>query len=46
MDNLKKANKDVSWVQQVLQQHSAEVRDTWLLTVDGGDHVLFYRKEN
>ena len=46
MDNLKKANKDVSWVQRVLQQHSAEVRDTWLLTVDGGDHVLFYRKEN
>lgn len=44
-DNLKKANKTPSWVQKVLQQHNASVKDTWLLTVDGGDHVLFYRKE-
>ena len=45
MENLKKANKDVSWVQKVLQQHDAGIRDTWLLTVDGSDRVLFYRKE-
>ena len=45
MENLKKANKDVSWVRKVLQQHGAEIRDTWLLTVDGSDRVLFYRKE-
>ena len=43
--NLKKANKDMFWVQRVLQQHNAEIKDTWLLTVDSGDHVLFYRKE-
>ena len=45
VENLKKANKDVPWVQKVLQQHDAGIRDTWLLTVDGSDHVLFYRKE-
>ncbi len=45
VDNLKKAGKDPSWVQRVLQQHNAGIRDTWLLTVDGSDHVLFYRKE-
>ena len=45
VENLKKAGKDPGWVQRVLQQHSAQIRDTWLLTVDGADHVVFYRKE-
>ena len=44
-ENLKKANKDMAWLQRVLQQQHAEIKDTWLLTVDGSDHVLFYRKE-
>ena len=44
-ENLEKANKDVSWVQRVLKQHDAEIKDTWLLTVDAGDRVVFYRKE-
>ncbi len=44
-ENLQKANKDVSWVQRVLKQHDAEIKDTWLLTVDAGDRVVFYRKE-
>ena len=44
-ENLQKANKDSAWVQNVLRQHDAGLKDTWLLTVDGGDHVLFYRKE-
>ncbi len=44
-ENLQKANKDVSWVQRVLQQHDARIRDTWLLTVDAADRVVFYRKE-
>lgn len=45
VENLKKANKDIAWVNKVLGQHNAGIPDTWLLTVDGSDHVLFYRKE-
>ena len=44
-ENLKIAKKDTAWVQKVLKQHDADIRDTWLLTVDANDHVLFYRKE-
>ena len=44
-DNLKKAKKDPLWVQKILQQKGASLQDTWLLTVDGSDRVLFYRKE-
>ncbi len=44
-DNLKKAGKTTSWVQKVLKQHDADIQSTWLLTVDKGDHILFYRKE-
>ena len=44
-ENLRKANKDFSWVQQVLKQRSAGIEDTWLLTVDAVDHIVFYRKE-
>ena len=44
-ENLQKANKDLSWVQKVLTQHNAKIKNTWLLTVDDGDRVVFYRKE-
>ncbi len=44
-ENLQKAGKDPKWVQRVLRERQASVRDTWLLTVDGADHILFYRKE-
>ena len=44
-ENLEKAKKDTAWVQRILEQHRATLADTWLLTVDGGDHVLFYRQE-
>lgn len=44
-DNLQKAGKDAGWVQRVLQERDAEIRDTWLLTVDAGDRIVFYRKE-
>lgn len=44
-DNLKKAKKDPLWVQKILQQKGADLKDTWLLTVDSSDRVLFYRKE-
>ena len=43
--NLQKAKKDESWLRQVLLQNSARLEDTWLLTVDGGDNVVFFRRE-
>ena len=43
--NLKKANKDKAWVHRVLRERQATVEDTWLLTVDGSDRIVFYRKE-
>ena len=45
VENLQKANKDTRWVQRVLKEHQAQLQDTWLLTVDGADHVYFCRKE-
>ena len=44
-DNLIKAKKDEAWVQRVLRQQRADLQDTWLLTVDSGDHIYFCRKE-
>lgn len=44
-DNLKKAGKDVAWVQKVLTQRQADIASTWLLTVDGQDRIVFYKKE-
>ena len=43
--NLSKAGKDKAWVQKVLQQRQATVAQTWLLTVDGSDRIVFYKKE-
>ena len=44
-ENLQKAKKDDSWLQRVLRQNNASLEDTWLLTVDGGNNVVFYRRE-
>ena len=44
-ENLKKANKDRHWLDRILRKKHCTLRDTWLLTVDGEDRVLFYRKE-
>ncbi len=44
-ENLKKAGKNTAWLEKVLQDRDAQVKDTWLLTVDGGNRVVFYRKE-
>ena len=44
-ENLQKAKKDTLWVQKVLHDHGATLADTWLLTVDQADRVVFYRKE-
>ena len=43
--NLKKAGKDQAWLQKTLKAHKATLQETWLLTVDGSNRVVFYRKE-
>ncbi len=43
--NLAKAGKNTAWVRKVLQERQASVEQTWLLTVDGSDRIVFYRKE-
>ena len=44
-ENLKEAKKDTHWVQRVLGEKEATLADTWLLTVDSEDHIIFLRKE-
>ena len=44
-ENLKKAGKNEAWLQKQLKKQRATVRETWLLTVDEGNTVQFYRKE-
>ena len=43
--NLTIAKKDKSWLHKILEENHAQLQDTWLLTVDGGNHVTFFRKE-
>lgn len=45
-ENLQKAGKDLSWVNRVLREKQATVQSTWLLTVDGRDHIFFLPKED
>ena len=44
-ENLKKANKDLAWVEKKLSERQADIKSTYLLTVDGADHIFFCRKE-
>ncbi len=44
-ENLKKAGKDLPWLYKELKKQNCQVRDTWLLTVDGADHIVFLKKE-
>ena len=44
-ENLTFAGKDEDWLNRILQQHNTSITDTWLLTVDNGDHILWYPKE-
>ena len=44
-ENLQIAKKDAAWVQKVLAENKAELSETWLLTVDGADRVVFFRRE-
>ena len=43
--NLAIAKKDKRWLHRILEENHAQLQDTWLLTVDGGNHVTFFRKE-
>ena len=43
--NLPVAKKDVSWVWRVLKSHNATLEDTFLLTVDSTDTILWLPKE-
>ena len=44
-ENLQKAKKDEHWLKKVLSQKQATLEQTWLLCVDSGDNIIFYRKE-
>ena len=44
-DNLRKAGKDEKWLEKVLRKNKATQEKTYLLTVDGSDRVVFFRKE-
>ena len=45
-DNLSFAGKDTFWLDRVMQTHRTTIADTWLLTVDAADHILWYPKED
>ncbi|MBR2309342.1 MAG: DUF421 domain-containing protein [Oscillospiraceae bacterium] len=44
-DNLRLAGKDRLWLSKVLAQKNSTAEKTWLLTVDGANHILFCEKE-
>ncbi len=44
-DNLKVAGKDMQWVVKQLQKQKSSLENTWMLTVDGQDNVVFFQKE-
>ena len=44
-ENLNKSGKDLPWLYKQLRQRNADVKSTWLLTVDGGGNVVFYPRE-
>ena len=44
--NLPAAKKDMSWVNKVLKARKTNIRDTFLLTVDGQNRVVWLGKED
>mgnify|MGYP003293812092 CR=1 FL=1 len=44
-ENLQKAGKTKTWLENILQENQATRQDVLLLTVDSSDHVVFLRKE-
>ena len=45
-DNLALAGKDAAWLKKILQSRRTTVQDTWLLTVDAGENILWYSRED
>ena len=45
-ENLTLAQKDAAWVQKVLLAHHATLEQTWLLTVDKSDRILWLPRED
>ena len=44
-ENLHKAGKDHKWLQKVLSKEKATQKETFLLTVDHNNNILFYKKD-
>lgn len=44
-ENLKRTGKDETWLRRVLKEKGADIRDTYLLTVDAGDRIVFVPRE-
>lgn len=44
-ENLKSAGKDDNWLSRVLKEHNTVVADTFLLTVDEADQIVYVGKE-
>jgi uncharacterized membrane protein YcaP (DUF421 family) len=44
-ENLTLADKTDSWLDDILTQRQTTIKNTWLLTVDGADHIVWYPKE-
>lgn len=45
-ENLRLAGKTDAWLHRQLDAHRAQLKDTWLLTVDSSDRVVFLPKED
>lgn len=44
-DNLQKAGKNEKWLQKILVQNKATLKETFLLTVNGHNSICFYKKD-
>ena len=44
-ENLRKAGKDIRWLEKTLKKQKATLQSTWYLSVDGQDKIVFYPRE-
>ena len=44
-ENLKKAGRNLPWLEKALKKRGATVEETWLFTVDAGGNEVWYGKE-
>ena len=44
-ENLQKAGKNKLWLSRVLSQRGTTLENTWYLSVDGSDKIVFYPRE-